>query len=855
MRRAPWSISRVLVGLGVVVALAVPSASGAIAGSGPTLWSFPTGFDAGNHTTPKQMNDLSCGSPNLCVGIDATGVAVTTTDPADATPTWTKQSSTSFYGLGSISCASASFCAAVGYLDEFVVSTDPADGASATWTVKHVGGNHALGAVSCASTTLCVAVDQTGELLTSTDPTDASPTWSLKSVNGAGLISCPTTTFCAAVDQSDNVIVSTDPADGANATWTTATHSASDLFGLSCPSQSLCAAVDPAGKVLTSTDPADGASSTWATKTIDSPTNFADAISCPSASLCVVADKVGNAIVSTDPGDGASATWTTTNVDTSTLTDQPRAIVRLSCAPGSTLCVAADTSGYAAGTADPRGNTPVWHAAPADTETRDQVNEPTSVSCPSISLCVAVDNYGNALATTDPADGVTASWTRTAGADFGKYWDPVCPYGGNCGAGELDAVSCPSVSLCVAVDSVGHIATSTNPSAPKPTWMLTPHTVDGYHRLTSVSCPSTSLCIAVDVVGNVVSSTDPTNAASWTPVDADGTTALAAVSCPSQAFCAAVDSGGDIITSTDPADGAAATWTVTASNVDNGGGLAAVSCPSVALCVAVDGDPFAPDLNGFHVFVSTEPLGDATHWTPVSLPVGMYVDAISCPSTAECIAMGASYGVFAGTGPNIFTSENPTGGAAAWTATMIPGDPQGFDGVSCPSERLCVGVSYGGSFVRAGVPHTLTVKRAGTGSGKVTSKPAGISCGATCAGHFAERSRVTLTAAPTSTAVFTRWSGGGCPKTGTCQVTMNANTTVAATFVLKASICLVPKATGKTLAAAKTALTAAHCGVGTISYAKSKTVAKGKVVSQSSPPGKQLKKSSKIGLVVSSGAH
>jgi|GEM_PF-4521681 hypothetical protein len=76
----------------------------------------------------------------------------------------------------------------------------------------------------------------------------------------------------------------------------------------------------------------------------------------------------------------------------------------------------------------------------------------------------------------------------------------------------------------------------------------------------------------------------------------------------------------------------------------------------------------------------------------------------------------------------------------------------------------------------------LTVNKNGTGSGNVTSSPAGINCGATCTASFAQGTTVTLTAAPASGSVFAGWSGGGCSGTGTCTVTMSAAQSVTATF-------------------------------------------------------------------------
>ena len=80
--------------------------------------------------------------------------------------------------------------------------------------------------------------------------------------------------------------------------------------------------------------------------------------------------------------------------------------------------------------------------------------------------------------------------------------------------------------------------------------------------------------------------------------------------------------------------------------------------------------------------------------------------------------------------------------------------------------------------------HTLTVSKAGTGSGTVTSSPAGISCGATCSHAFPEDTVVTLTATPAAGSTFTGWSGEGCTGAGTCIVTMDQARAVTATFAL-----------------------------------------------------------------------
>ena len=79
---------------------------------------------------------------------------------------------------------------------------------------------------------------------------------------------------------------------------------------------------------------------------------------------------------------------------------------------------------------------------------------------------------------------------------------------------------------------------------------------------------------------------------------------------------------------------------------------------------------------------------------------------------------------------------------------------------------------------------TLTVTRAGVGSGTVTSTtPAGaINCGTDCTETVNHGTMVTLTAAPTGGDIFYGWSGGGCSGTSSCTTTITAATEVTATF-------------------------------------------------------------------------
>lgn len=79
--------------------------------------------------------------------------------------------------------------------------------------------------------------------------------------------------------------------------------------------------------------------------------------------------------------------------------------------------------------------------------------------------------------------------------------------------------------------------------------------------------------------------------------------------------------------------------------------------------------------------------------------------------------------------------------------------------------------------------HVLRVAASGSGSGTIASTDSRISCGATCQATYQQGDLVALTARAAPGSTFTGWSGGGCNGTSSCQVTMNADTNVTATFV------------------------------------------------------------------------
>ena len=114
----------------------------------------------------------------------------------------------------------------------------------------------------------------------------------------------------------------------------------------------------------------------------------------------------------------------------------------------------------------------------------------------------------------------------------------------------------------------------------------------------------------------------------------------------------------------------------------------------------------------------------------------------------------------------------------------------------------------------------LTVSK--TGNGSITSTPAGIDCGATCSGSFANGSSVTLTALPDTGYVISGWTGCTTASGTSCSLTMNSSKTVAATFAPAFSTLSVSKTGSGSLTSSPAGI---NCGsVCAASFATGSTV-------------------------------
>jgi hypothetical protein len=132
------------------------------------------------------------------------------------------------------------------------------------------------------------------------------------------------------------------------------------------------------------------------------------------------------------------------------------------------------------------------------------------------------------------------------------------------------------------------------------------------------------------------------------------------------------------------------------------------------------------------------------------------------------------------------TESYPHGTVVNLTASPAAGSTfAGWLGGGCVGTGACVVTVTAATTVVAifSLPqHTVTVVKAGTGTGTVTSSPGGVSCGTDCSELYNSGTNVTLTAVASSGSSFSGWSGGGCTGVGTCVVTVTAARTVTATF-------------------------------------------------------------------------
>jgi hypothetical protein len=136
--------------------------------------------------------------------------------------------------------------------------------------------------------------------------------------------------------------------------------------------------------------------------------------------------------------------------------------------------------------------------------------------------------------------------------------------------------------------------------------------------------------------------------------------------------------------------------------------------------------------------------------------------------------------------PGTCSAKYTSGTMVTLTATAASGSTfTGWSG-ACTGTGSCAVTMSAAKSVTAtfnAVTFQLSVTLAGTGSGTVSSTPAGINCPGTCSTNFNSGTSVMLNPTAASGSSFAGWSGA-CTGTGSCSVTMSAAKSVTATFTL-----------------------------------------------------------------------
>ena len=214
-------------------------------------------------------------------------------------------------------------------------------------------------------------------------------------------------------------------------------------------------------------------------------------------------------------------------------------------------------------------------------------------------------------------------------------------------------------------------------------------------------------------------------------------------------------------------------------------GLATISMLDLPNAAAVD--------SGGNVYISDQGNDLAEEVTPADDLSIIWNAADPIPGSTLAVSLaGSGSGTVASSPSGIACPKACFGGYApdtqvTLTATPMPGSTfVGWSGAGCSGTGACQVTLSSDMAVTATFQRltsaTLTVALAGSGSGTVTSSPAGIACPGSCSYAYEPGMQVTLTAAPASGSRFAGWEGSGCSGAGACQVTMGSVAAVTATF-------------------------------------------------------------------------
>jgi hypothetical protein len=319
-------------------------------------------------------------------------------------------------------------------------------------------------------------------------------------------------------------------------------------------------------------------------------------VSCVDSSYCVAVDHDGHLWASTNPGGGTAAWRPVADSMSGVVVARGKVgITSVSCAGNPSRCEAVDQGvGFDVTSIQKNGldgNYFRWIPGLGDAAS---INRNSCAGA----LCVMVGGAPTHVPGAPTGSGVSGYVFATT--VFNGIWANAA-YGNGTelpGTSALTTVSCATPSFCVAADTSGDVITSSHPSPigsnplgmtlDPSAWKVTPSVVPAANSFTALSCPSVTLCVALTRQGDVVTSIDPIGGASaWKVTRLAGSTMLDSASCASRALCVVGGGSDSVFVSHDPAAGSSS-WTETRVIPQGDEAIVGLSCPSAGFCVAVD---------------------------------------------------------------------------------------------------------------------------------------------------------------------------------------------------------------------------------------------------------------------------
>lgn len=408
------------------------------------------------------------------------------------------------------------------------------------------------------------------------------------------------------------------------------------------------------------------------------------------------------------------------------------AFTGISC-PSSVACAAVGT--FTNGSAGRAGFAETWNgrrwsvqSTPAPAASPGSV-QLSGVSCASAILCVAVGS-------------VTADTTTTPIAELydGHSWTPqslTLPTGAL--GGELSGISCTAAGACQAVGGYQGADAAEDPlveafdgstwreaALPIPTGAVA---FEQYGALDGIACADATACVAVGSYSTATQTEVPysevMSGTEWTvapvPFDTAATaasTGLSAVACTSASACTAAGlDGRQLLVEDWDGTGWAAQPTAVAPRgtyVDDAGGVACVSSDCVAVGSDAAGNPY---VHTDYALAQTTSGGAWSLHSPrlSAVASSSELDAISCASTAACMAVGDAK---PGGGPGMRPlAERWDGRRWRIQTVRVRGALTGVElgAVSCPTSEWCMAAGSLNFASNTAVQSALALRWNGTG--------------------------------------------------------------------------------------------------------------------------------------------